>query len=90
VYVAKNKLVPSQYFKKNIFFTIETEEPELADSIELLGASQFLFATDYPHDDLGGRMKHKDVQLLHGNPRISDAAKDAIFAHNLNAVLGQR
>ena len=34
----KNKQPVSDYFKKNLFFTIETEEPELPDSIELLGA----------------------------------------------------
>ena len=45
-YETKNKLPVSEYFKKNIFFTIETEEPELADSIQMLGASQFLLATD--------------------------------------------
>ena len=29
---------------------------ELAETVELFGASQFLFATDYPHDDPGGRL----------------------------------
>src|SRR5690606_23770667 len=55
-YKAKNKRAPSEYFKKNLYFTIETEEPELAEAAHVFGASQFLFATDYPHDDPGGRM----------------------------------
>ena len=86
-YEVKNKQPASEYFKKNIFFTIETEEPELPDSIEMLGASQFLFATDYPHDDPGGRMKYKDVELLRDNPRIAEDAKDIIRYKSAAAML---
>ena len=86
-YEAKNKLPVSEYFKKNIFFTIETEETELPDSIQLLGASQFLFATDYPHDDPGGRMKYKDVQLLRDHTKISEEDKDIIRYKSAAAML---
>jgi predicted TIM-barrel fold metal-dependent hydrolase len=74
----KNKLLPSHYFKNNFYWTIETEEPELADAVEFLGADRFLFATDYPHDDPGGRMKFKDVELLAANSRISESDKEEI------------
>ncbi len=86
-YEVKNKQPASEYFKKNLFFTIETEEPELPDSVELLGASQFLFATDYPHDDPGGRMKYKDVELLRDNPRITEDAKEIIRYKSAAAML---
>ena len=86
-YEARNKLPASEYFKKNIFFTIETEEPELPDSIKMLGASQFLFATDYPHDDPGGRMKYKDVQLLRDHTKISEEDKDIIRYKSAAAML---
>jgi predicted TIM-barrel fold metal-dependent hydrolase len=86
-YEVKNKQPASDYFKKNLFFTIETEEPELADSVEMLGASQFLFATDYPHDDPGGRMKYKDVQLLRDNPRITENDKEIIRYKSAAAML---
>jgi predicted TIM-barrel fold metal-dependent hydrolase len=88
VYRAKNTHTPSHYFRKNISFTIETEEPELADSVRLLGASQFLFATDYPHDDPGGRMKFKDVELLKANKDIADADKELIYYRNAQRILG--
>ncbi len=78
----KNKHYPSHYFKKNFFWTIETEEPELVEAIEFAGASQFLFATDYPHNDAGGRMKFEDVQLLKQHPRISEIDKEAIRTGN--------
>ncbi|MBM2805063.1 MAG: amidohydrolase [Deltaproteobacteria bacterium] len=78
IFLEKNKQPASYYFKNNFYFTIETEEPELVEAIEFLGADRFLFATDYPHDDPGGRMKFEDVRLLRDNPRISEEAKDLI------------
>lgn len=78
----KNKLAPSEYFRRNFYWTIETEEPELAEAIEFVGPERFLFATDYPHDDPGGKMKFKDVELLAANVRISDSAKELIRCGN--------
>ena len=87
-YLPKNKQPVSHYFRKNIHFTIETEEPELAEAIDYLGARQFLFATDYPHDDAGGRMKTKDVALLDKNTRISEPEKQLIRCGNCKRLLG--
>jgi predicted TIM-barrel fold metal-dependent hydrolase len=78
VFLEKNQKPASHYFKDNFYFTIETEEPELGEAIEFLGAERFLFATDYPHDDPGGRMKFEDVRLLRDNPEISEEAKELI------------
>jgi predicted TIM-barrel fold metal-dependent hydrolase len=78
----KNKLAPSEYFRRNFYWTIETEEPELVEAIEFLGAEHFLFATDYPHDDPGGKMKFKDVELLAKNERISERDKERIRCGN--------
>ncbi|MGE0802394.1 MAG: amidohydrolase family protein [Lautropia sp.] len=78
----RNLQPPSHYFRKNIFWTIETEEPELAEAIAFAGATQFLFATDYPHNDAGGRMKFEDVRLLDEHPAISDPDKELIRCGN--------
>lgn len=78
IFLEKNKKPASYYFKNNFYFTIETEEPELVEAIEFLGAERFLFATDYPHDDPGGRMKFEDVRLLSENQKISEEAKELI------------
>ncbi len=82
----KNKLPPSHYFKNNFYWTIETEEPELREAIQFLGADRFLFATDYPHDDPGGRMKFRDVELLATNTKISEADKAKIRSENAKAL----
>ncbi|MGH7929883.1 MAG: amidohydrolase family protein, partial [Candidatus Binatia bacterium] len=81
-FLEKNKKPASHYFKNNFYFTIETEEPELPEAIEFLGAARFLFATDYPHDDPGGKMKFEDVRLLRDNPRISENDKELIRWEN--------
>ncbi|MGZ5092547.1 MAG: amidohydrolase family protein [Burkholderiales bacterium] len=86
-YKAKNKQLPSHYFRTNLHFTIETEEPELAEAVQFFGARQFLFATDYPHDDPGGRMKYKDVQLFSTNPDIGESDKDLIWSANAERLL---
>ena len=69
IFLEKNQQPASHYFKNNFYFTIETEEPELPEAIEFLGAERFLFATDYPHDDPGGRMKFEDVRAVERKPK---------------------
>lgn len=88
VYLEKNKKPASHYFRNNFFFTIETEEAGLPESIEFLGADRFLFATDYPHDDPGGAMKFRDVKLLAGNARISEHDKERLRRGNAIEFLG--
>jgi predicted TIM-barrel fold metal-dependent hydrolase len=88
VFLEKNRQPASYYFKNNFYFTIETEEPELAEAVEFLGAERFLFATDYPHDDPGGRMKFEDVRLLRENPRLSEGAKEMIRWRNATRLFG--
>lgn len=78
VFLEKNRHPASHYFRKNFYFTIETEEAALPEAIEFLGPERFLFATDYPHDDPGGSMKFRDVQLLAVNRDISETDKDLI------------
>jgi predicted TIM-barrel fold metal-dependent hydrolase len=73
---------PSDYLRKNVFFTIETEEAELAEAVSFLGAGRFLFATDYPHDDPGGLMKWQDAELFAGNESIAESDKDLIRSEN--------
>jgi predicted TIM-barrel fold metal-dependent hydrolase len=88
VFFEKNQKPASHYFKNNFYFTIETEEPELVEAIEFLGAERFLFATDYPHDDPGGKMKFEDVRLLRENPKISEGAKELIRWRNAQRLFG--
>ncbi len=83
---AKNKLKPSDYLRKNVHFTIETEEWELAEAVAFLGAERFLYATDYPHDDPGGLKKWEDRERLETNERISNPDKELIRWQNAHAL----
>jgi predicted TIM-barrel fold metal-dependent hydrolase len=87
-YKAKNRRPPADYFRSNLHFTIETEEAELGEAVGLFGATQFLFATDYPHDDPGGRMKFRDVELLDRRADISATDKQLILCGNALRLLG--
>ena len=78
VFLEKNRKPASHYFRNNFYFTIETEEAALPDAVEFLGPERFLFATDYPHDDPGGSMKFRDVQLLAVNKNLSEETKELI------------
>jgi predicted TIM-barrel fold metal-dependent hydrolase len=86
VFLEKNQKPASHYFKNNFYFTIETEEPELPEAIEFLGAERFLFATEYPHDVPVGRMKFQDVELLRENPKISETDKEQIRWKNADRL----
>jgi len=88
IFLEKNQKPASHYFKNNFYFTIETEEPELAEAVEFLGAERFLFATDYPHDDPGGKMKFEDVRLLRENPKLSESSKELIRWQNARRLFG--
>jgi predicted TIM-barrel fold metal-dependent hydrolase len=90
IFLEKNQKPATYYFKNNFYFTIETEEPELAEAVEFLGAERFLFATDYPHDDPGGRMKFEDVRLLRENRNIPEDAKELIRWRNATRLFGLR
>jgi len=85
-FLEKNKKPASHYFKNNFYFTIETEEAELPQAIEFLGADRFLFATDYPHEDPGGKMKFKDVELLKAHREISERDKELIRWQNADRL----
>ena len=78
VFLEKNQKPASHYFRNNFYFTIETEEAALPEAVEFLGPERFLFATDYPHDDPGGSMKFRDVQLLAVNKNLSEETKELI------------
>jgi predicted TIM-barrel fold metal-dependent hydrolase len=55
---------PVPYFQKNFFFTVEPEEQQFLKNASVIGWNRLLFATDYPHNDIGGRNRFNDVDLL--------------------------
>jgi predicted TIM-barrel fold metal-dependent hydrolase len=67
---AKSKLKcqknPLEYFKNNIFITVEVEKKNnVYYLIEKFGSDRLLFNTDYPHIDSAGLNKWNDVDDLY-------------------------
>jgi predicted TIM-barrel fold metal-dependent hydrolase len=55
---------PLPNFKHNFWFTIEVEEENFIQNAQLVGWDRLLFATDYPHNDIGGLNQYCDVDML--------------------------
>jgi predicted TIM-barrel fold metal-dependent hydrolase len=61
------KMAPSEYVKRNCYFTCEADEKDLAHPIAELGEDHILMATDYPHFDseyphtVAGIMERTDI-----------------------------
>lgn len=56
---------PIPYFRKNFWFTTEPESANFLKNAEVVGYSQLLFATDWPHDhDIGGSNSRNDVATV--------------------------
>lgn len=75
----------TKYFKKNFWFTIETEQSiALLNCINTFGSDRFLFATDYPHDDPGGQMKFEDSNLIKKLGLDEDTLNNICFKNAIN------
>src|SRR3954470_9451606 len=64
------------------YFSIEPGETLLPETVAVLGAQHFMYASDYPHWD--SEFPH-NIDELRDHPRLSDADKQAIFYDNARA-----
>ena len=64
------------------FVSCDPQERTIPSVVELVGADCVVFATDYPHDDPGGKMKFEDVRLLRDHKQITEDAKELIRHKN--------
>ena len=45
------KLLPSEYFKRQCYLSVEPDESLTADVVRAIGDDSLVFSTDWPHDD---------------------------------------
>jgi predicted TIM-barrel fold metal-dependent hydrolase len=84
--VAENvRLMPSEYFRRQCFVSIEPEEPGLQEVIRLLGPDNLLFGTDYPHADHGDDILDHALAL---RAVLSDNVLHKLFWENPNRFYG--
>jgi len=63
------KMKPSEYFRRQCFIAIEPSEPSLSQVVELIGADNLIFGSDYPHMDHKPDIVEKIVELEKILPR---------------------
>jgi hypothetical protein len=82
----KLSLMPSEYIKRNCYFTMEADEHPLAMqmALEEIGADHILMATDYPHFD----SEFPDtVKKIRENRVFSAIDKEKILGENAREML---
>ena len=78
------KMVPSEYVKRNCYFTCESDEKDLARPIAEVGEDHFLMATDYPHFD--SEYPHT-VSGIRERKDLTAKQKDKILGENAASLL---
>jgi len=77
---------PSDLVRKSkMYFSLESGESLLPESINYLGAEHFLYASDIPHWD---NEFPGNLHALRKHPRISDTDKEKILYSNAKALFG--
>ncbi len=80
------KLKPSQMVRhSNLYFSIESGETLLPETIDYLGADHFMYASDVPHLD---NEFPESLEQLREHPRLSDEAKRKILHDNAARLYG--
>jgi hypothetical protein len=75
---------PSEYVRRNCYFTCEADEKDLAHPIAEVGEDHILMATDYPHFD--SEYPHT-VSSLRARNDITAKQKDKILGENAARIL---
>jgi predicted TIM-barrel fold metal-dependent hydrolase len=76
--------LPSYYMKKNCWYSCESDEGPMTQTIDEIGADRILFASDYPHFDSEYPNTVPDIMA---NTGISDKHKEMIFGKNAEVLL---
>ncbi len=79
---------PSEYLKTGrLFFSCESDEPELPHVIERLGEDVILYASDYPHWDC---IFPESVNVVLRQEALSESAKRKLLRENAVRLFGGR
>ena len=79
------KEMPSTYFQRQCWVSVDPEEKTIPAMVELLGEDKFLWASDYPHIDA----HYGVVEELRGNIRsLPESAQRKILGENAVTLYG--
>jgi predicted TIM-barrel fold metal-dependent hydrolase len=75
-------MIPSEYLRRNVWATFQTEGPTIPYVADIFGADRLLWASDFPHmnstfprtrefvTDNFSKMAHDDVQKIVGGNAV--------------------
>jgi predicted TIM-barrel fold metal-dependent hydrolase len=76
-------MLPTEYFKRQGWITLESDEPNLRGLVDFVGADRLLWASDYPHPD----SKYPGaVDALFAADGLTDADRRLILQNNPAAL----
>ena len=73
------KALPSEYFKRQCFISVESDEALVGDVVNAVGDDNILFSTDFPHPD--SAYPHA-VDTFLGLPGLTDESRGKILFDN--------
>lgn len=80
---------PEEYLRGGqLYFTVEGDEPNLAEFVEFVGAEQILGSADFPHVHYAGGRLGEGFTLLRDHEALDDATKEAILGGNAMRYYG--
>ncbi len=79
------KELPSTYFKRQCYVSIDPDERAVAGIIPFVGDDRFFWASDFPHPDHTAEYMHELGEMLQPLPEVS---RRRILADNVTAAYG--
>jgi predicted TIM-barrel fold metal-dependent hydrolase len=84
-YAERTKLEPSEYMKRNVWYVAEPREKNIGSAMDLIGETQFIWGSDYPHIDSS---IHAVDQVLESSASLSPHRRRLLLGENARALYG--
>mgnify|MGYP005854944789 CR=1 FL=1 len=82
-YAERTKLEPSEYMKRNVWYVAEPREKTIDAAMGLIGETQFIWGSDYPHIDSS---IHAIDQILESTAGMSERRRRLLLGENARAL----
>jgi predicted TIM-barrel fold metal-dependent hydrolase len=79
----RTKLEPSEYMKRNVYYVAEPREKNIDNAMDLIGETQFIWGSDYPHIDSS---IHAIDQVLASTATMSPHRRRLLLGENARAL----
>lgn len=82
-YGEQTKLQPSEYLRRNVWYVVEPRERTINAMMDLVGESQFIWGSDYPHIDSS---IHAPEQIRESVAGLSEHRRKLVLGENARAL----